>query len=212
MRGGKRFLIEVMKREGHLTRPEVARAFERVPREHFVLPEHSRQAYADMPLPIMAGQTISQPSTVAIMAELLDVQKGHKVFEVGTGSGYQAAILSEIVGKDGKIITTEIVPAVLEFGKKNLKKYKNVSVLLHDGSQGYVKKAPYDRIIITAAAPRIPDALKKQLKAGGKLVAPVGSGEIQVMTVIERVSDAEYNTTYHGEFAFVPMKTGLKKV
>ncbi len=208
MREDKKFLIELMKREGALRTPNIIRAFEKVPREKFVLPAYAKDAYADIPLPIMAGQTISQPSTVAIMTELLDAHAGHKVFEVGTGSGYQAAILSEIVGKNGRVITTEIVPEVFEFGKKNLQKYKNVTVLFCDGSEGYEKEVPYDRIIITAAAPEIPEALKKQLKVGGKLVAPVGVGYIQEMTLVERVSKTEYNTTYHGQFAFVPMKTG----
>ncbi len=206
MRAEKSFLLSLMKSEGVLKSPLAIRAFEKVARENFVLPEYKKRAYADIPLPIMAGQTISQPSTVAIMTELLGVRDGDKVFEVGTGSGYQAAILSEIAGKEGKVITTEIVPEVFEFGKKNLEKYRNVEALLFDGSKGYEKEAPYDRIIITAAAHKIPDVLKKQLKIGGKLVAPVGAGLMQEMTLIERVSEKEYLTTYHGAFMFVPMR------
>lgn len=205
MRAEKTFLLNLMKSEGVLKSPHVILAFGKVSREDFVLPEYKKRAYDDMPLPIMSGQTISQPSTVAIMTELLDVRDGNKVFEVGTGSGYQAAILSEIVGESGNVITTEIVPEVFEFGKKNLEKYRNVEAILLDGSKGYEKGAPYDRIIITAAAPEIPEILKKQLKVGGKLVAPVGAGFMQEMTLIELVSEKEYKITYHGNFMFVPM-------
>ncbi len=206
MREDKRFLLDLMKNDGVLKSPLVVRAFEKVARENFVLPEYKKRAYDDIPLPIMVEQTISQPSTVAIMTELLDVRDGNKVFEVGTGSGYHAAILSEIVGKNGKVITTEIVPEVYAFGKKNLEKYMNVEVIFLDGSKGHEKKAPYDRIIIAAAAPETPEILKNQLKVGGKLVVPVGAGPLQEMTLIERVSKKKYKSTYHGNFMFVLMK------
>ncbi len=212
MREDKRFLLNLMKSNGVLKSLLAIHAFEKVAREDFVLPEYKKRAYDDIPLPIMAGQTISQPSTVAIMTELLGVREGHKIFEVGTGSGYQAAILSEIIGKSGKVITTEIVPEVFEFGKKNIEKYRNVEAIFLDGSKGHEKEAPYDRIIITAAAPEIPEILKKQLKVGGKMVAPVGAGLMQKMTLIERVSEKEYKTTYHGAFMFVPMRGDDEKV
>jgi len=172
-------------------------AFNKVPREDFVPAEYKKHAYTNEPLPIGHGQTISQPLTVAVMTELLEAKKGHKILEVGTGSGYQAAILSEIVGTVGKIITTEIIPELFEFAKKNLARYKNVNVLNIDGSLGYPGK--YDRIIVAASAPSVPKPLIEQLKEGGRLVIPVEDR----MMLIEK--NGKIKETFIGYYAFVPL-------
>lgn len=165
----KKRLIAKLRAEGWLKSSAVIRAFESVSRELFVKEEDIEQAYLDVPLPISKGQTISQPLTVAFMTELLDVKAGQKVLEIGTGSGYQAAILASIVGPSGKVYSVEIIPELVEFAKKNLEKakIKNVEVFLSDGSIGLKRFAPYDRIITTAAAPQIPEPLKQQLRVGG---------------------------------------------
>ncbi|MBI2579214.1 MAG: protein-L-isoaspartate(D-aspartate) O-methyltransferase [Candidatus Aenigmarchaeota archaeon] len=195
-------LVREIIETGFLRTEEIIAAFRKVPREEFVLPQFRDHAYANEPLPIAAGQTISQPLTVAAMTEALQPEKGQKILEVGSGSGYQAAILAEIAGNKGKIITTEFIPGLAKFAEENLKRcgYKNVFVILHDGSQGYEKEKPYDRIIVTAAAPNIPEPLIDQLKKGGKLVIPVGDE----MFLVEK--NKEIKKTFLGYYAFVPLK------
>src|SRR3989338_7938970 len=162
------FLVKFMNKDeliqelidcGMLKTRQVIDAFKSVPRENFVPAEYKKHAYDNYPLPIAAGQTIAQPLTVAAMTEALQISRGNKVLEIGTGSGYQAAILSEIVGSKGRVITTEIIPELFEFAKKKLGNYKNVTLLNVDGSFGYEKYAPYDRIIVTASAPTVPKPL-----------------------------------------------------
>lgn len=198
----KESLIREIIEYGYLKTPEIIAAFRKVQREEFVLPEHRDYAYVNEPLPIAAGQTISQPLTVAAMTETLQPAKGQKILEVGAGSGYQAAILAEIVGSKGKVITTEVIPELARFAEENLKRcgYKNVFVILWDGSLGYASEAPYDRIIVTAAAPKIPEPLIEQLKKGGRLVIPIGDE----LYVIEK--NKEIRKTFLGYYAFVPMK------
>lgn len=181
-------------------------AFKKVPREKFVLEKYKEDAYADVPLPILAGQTISQPTTVVMMLDALEVRQGMKVLEVGAGSGYNAALLSVLVGSKGKIITTEIIPELAEFARKNLKNagIKNVVVVRHDGSQGFEKEAPYDRIICTAAAPKIPKPLTDQLKEGGVLLVPVGPACGQEM-IRARKQKGKIITEKLGGFIFVPL-------
>src|SRR3989338_2190511 len=158
-------------------------AFKKIPREKFINKEHLDEAYGDYPLSIGEGQTISQPTTVVIMTEALELKESDKVLEVGTGSGYQAAIIANIVGKKGKVISTEIADDLAEFAKANIKKLniKNIKIIRHDGSKGYEQEAPYDRIIITAACPRIPKPLISQLKENGIIIAPVGNMLEQAM-------------------------------
>lgn len=184
----------------------VLEAFEKTPREEFVLPEYREEAYEDRPLPIPSGQTISQPTTVALMTEALDVEEGNIVLEVGAGSGYQAAILSKLVGP-GHVYTTEIIPELVEFARKNLEKLKidNVTVIHADGSVGLPAYAPYDRIIVTAAAPSVPDRLIIQLKENGILIIPVGSVYDQEMFKIVK-SDEGLQKTSLGNFMFVKLK------
>jgi len=154
--------------------PAVLSAMRKVPRHQFVPKSLELLAYNDRPLPIGQGQTISQPYIVAYMTEVLDLEAGDKVLEIGTGSGYQAAILAEIVRE---VYTIEIVPELAETARERLGVlgYENVHVRHGDGYQGWPEHAPYDAIILTAAPEQIPQALLDQLKVGGRLVAPVGT-------------------------------------
>ena len=167
-------MVDLLVKDGYLHGKDVIKAFKKVDRENFISIENRPAAYEDTPLPIGFGQTISAPSMVAIMTEKLDAKKGMKILEIGAGSGYQAAILSEIVGKSGKVITIERIQEVAGYARKNLAKYKNVKLIVGDGTLGYEKDSPYDRIIVTAAAPQIPQLLIEQLKIGGILAIPVG--------------------------------------
>jgi protein-L-isoaspartate(D-aspartate) O-methyltransferase len=176
-----------------------------VPREKFVLPLFQEEAYEDYPLPIGLNQTISQPTTVAIMTEALNPTFGDKILEIGAGSGYQAAILSEIVGPGGNIITIEILPELVKLAKRNLKAYENVKVLKRDGSKGYKKEAPYDRILVAAAAPVVPEALFEQLKEGGILLVPVGEPRKQKLLKITKQKKGARKVEDLGAFIFVPL-------
>ncbi|ABU82059.1 protein-L-isoaspartate O-methyltransferase [Ignicoccus hospitalis] len=171
----KRELIRNLIAEGYIKRKEVAEAMMKVPRELFVPEELRHMAYEDTPLPIGAGQTISAPHMVAYMVEAAELRRGDKVLEVGTGSGYHAAVMAELVGPEGHVYTIERIPELAERARERLKAlgYNNVTVLVGDGSKGYPPAAPYDKIIVTAAAKRVPEALLKQLKVGGIMVIPV---------------------------------------
>jgi len=178
-------------------------AFRAVPREEFVPERYRDLAYVDSPLDIGEGQTISQPYTVAFMTQLLDPQPEDVVLEVGTGSGYQAAILSRLAKR---VYTIERFEDLAGRAKELLKRlgYENIGVIVGDGSRGLSKYAPYDGIIVTAAAPKIPQPLIDQLKVGGRLVAPVGSGLVQEMTKITKTKKGLEKETYPG-FRFVPL-------
>lgn len=181
-------------------------AIMKVKRELFVLKEDLKEAYGNYPLSIGMNQTISQPYTVAKMIEALELKKGEKVFEIGTGSGYNACVISEIVGKKGKIITTEIIPGLIEFAKRNIKKagYKNITILNIDGSKGYIDEAPYDKCIVTAACKEIPRELVKELKINGILVVPVGEHyEQKLLKITKRKSEEIIDNL--GDFRFVPL-------
>ncbi len=161
--------------------PRVIKAILEVPRHAFVPPEYIDQAYNDYPLPIGAGQTISQPYMVAVMTELLEVQDDNKVLEIGTGSGYQTAILAKLAKE---VYTVERIPELSQRAQRILRKLgiTNVHFKVGDGSEGWPEHAPYDRIIVTAAAPDIPEPLEEQLKGGGIIVIPIGDigGQILV--------------------------------
>ncbi len=166
-------LVDSLIRQGALKTPQIINAFRIVDRRNFVPKDLVKYAYVDEPLPIGRGQTISQPYTVAVMTEALEPRKGHKVLEIGTGSGYQAAILSRIVSP-GKVVTVEIDPILHEAAKERLKRYENVIPILSDGSEGYEPESPYDRIIITCESPKFPKVIYSQLKKGGIMVVPIG--------------------------------------
>lgn len=162
----------------------VLNAMERVPRQHFISPNLAFAAYRDSPLPIAEGQTISQPYIVALMTELLEVEPEHRVLEVGTGSGYQAAVLAELAGR---VHSIEIVAPLARSSADRLEAlgYRNVTVRAGDGYAGWPEHAPFDRIIVTAAAPHVPQPLVEQLKPGGRMVIPVTRrrGEEELMLV-----------------------------
>ncbi len=179
-------------------------AFKKVDRKNFCIEEYKELAYIDKPLPILAEQTISQPTTVAMMTEAIKPSKNDKVLEIGAGSGYQAAILAEIV-KPGKVYTIERIKELYDFAKQNLKDYENVEVIYGDGSKGLEEKASFDCIIVTAGAPKVPEILKQQLKIGGKMIIPVGENNYyQKMQLVKRKSN-EFEITDLGYFAFVPL-------
>jgi len=181
---------------------KVIDAFKKVSREEFVLPEWKEAAYEDSALPIIAGQTISQPSTVVLMLDALEA-KG-KVLEIGAGSGYNAALLSKLADK---VYSIERIKELADFAKKNLKKagIRNVTVIHSDGKKGYAKEAPYDRIIVTAAAEKIPDILLKQLKDGGVLLMPVGPEYGQQLIRVRR-KGKDYLYEKLGGYVFVPLR------
>jgi len=170
--GRMQFLLALRKRG--IGDANVLRAMDEVPREHFVDKPFLSSAYADQALPIACGQTISQPYVVAYMTEQLEVQREHRVLEIGTGSGYQAAILSQLAGE---VITVERYRTLAETARKALAElgYDNVNVLVGDGLNGVPEHAPYDRIIVTAAAETIPEKLVEELAKGGIMVLPLGA-------------------------------------
>lgn len=176
-----------------------------VPREKFVSEEYASEAYLNKPLPIGFDQTISQPSLVAKMTEELELTGNEKVLEVGTGSGYQSAILS-LLAKE--VYTIEIVPQLAKKAKETLKRlgYNNVHVLSGDGTLGLPLHAPYDAIIVTAAAPNIPQPLVEQLAEGGKIVVPIGNlwFDQDLMTAIKKHGKLEIHKIY--DVVFVPLK------
>ncbi|MBN1644862.1 protein-L-isoaspartate(D-aspartate) O-methyltransferase [Candidatus Woesearchaeota archaeon] len=200
----KQDLIDQWTKLKMITNKRVIDAFKKVKREDFVVKEYLKEAYEDVPLPILQLQTISQPTTVVIMLQALDVRPGMKVLEIGAGSGYNAALLSILVGKKGRVYTTEIIPELADFAKNNLKKFKNVKVYQSDGSAGLPVHAKYDRIICTAAARTIPRPLIDQLKEGGIIVIPVGPkyGQKMVKGVKKK---GKLETISLGDFMFVPL-------
>jgi protein-L-isoaspartate(D-aspartate) O-methyltransferase len=183
--------------------PRVLQAMRSVPRHLFVPEPYAREAYQDYPLPIGNDQTISQPYIVAVMTELLSPENGDLILEIGTGSGYQAAIL---VACGASVISIERIPAVADLAKRNLTRagIRNVLVLCQDGTLGYAEKAPYNGILITAATPALPEPLLQELADGGRLVAPVGDRDIQELTRVTRNKD-EYHTERFGAVRFVPL-------
>ncbi|NYB52244.1 MAG: protein-L-isoaspartate O-methyltransferase [Methanobacteriaceae archaeon] len=202
-------LVEKLLNQGYIKTEKVKKAMLKVPREEFMSPETRSYAYLDRPLPIGKGQTISAPHMVAIIAEKLDLTEGMNILEIGTGFGYNAAVVAEIVGSSGHVYTVERIPSLAEKAMENLERtgYKDkVTVILGDGTLGYPPEAPYDRIYATASPPKIPKPLKKQLKIGGKLILPMGSHSyFQELVSVKRISEDSYQTKNLGGVAFVPM-------
>ena len=198
---GRRRLLTSLRTS--ITDERVLRAMERVPRERFVPPEHRDMAYEDIPLPIGAGQTISQPFIVALMTEALGLTGTEKVLEIGTGSGYQAAILGCLAGK---VVTVERFPDLAEGAAEKLRELGllNVDVHVARESLGWPEEAPYDAIIVTAAAPRVPQSLLDQLKDGGRLVIPVGTRWDQELLVVTKRAECITRTSLGG-CRFVPL-------
>ena len=198
--------VEKLVREGIIRSEAVKLAFLKYPRYLFVEEKYRRYAHLDEPLPIPAGQTVSAPHMVAIMLELAELKPGMNVLEIGTGSGWNAALISELVKND--VYTVERIPELVEFARRNLERagVKNVHVILGDGTKGFPPKAPYDRIIVTAGAPDIPKPLLEQLKPGGKLIIPVGSYHLwQDLLEVIKLEDGSIKVKNRGGVAFVPL-------
>ncbi len=200
--GLRRKLIEEIRKKG-ITDKRVLDAMYAVPRHFFMDKAFLEQAYADKAFPIEAGQTISQPYTVAFQTHLLDVFKGAKVLEVGTGSGYQAAILAKM---GAWVFSIERHKQLYEKAKERLHTLGyDVNCFYGDGFNGLPPFAPFDRILVTCGAPHIPEELLKQLKPGGIMVVPVGAGEIQEMTTVLKKDENDFEIHTLGKFRFVPM-------
>ncbi len=199
----RRRMVERLKEELGIS-DKVAKAMLKVPRHLFVPSSYEKEAYMDTPLPIGKGQTISAPHMVAIMCELLDLKRGEKVLEVGAGSGYHAAVVAEIVGKEGKVIAIERIPELAERARNTLRYlgYDNVKVIIGDGSKGYPPEAPYDKIYVTASAPDVPKPLIDQLKPGGRMVIPIGKYD-QHLYVIEKDERGKVKRRVWGPVRFV---------
>lgn len=199
-------LLDDLIKRGWLKTEKIIKAFEEIKRVDF-LPENVKDlAELNEALPIGRGQTISQPLVVAFMLELLKPEKGDKILDVGSGSGWTSALLAHIVGKEGKITAIEIIPELTEFGKKNVKKYNFVEkgivkFVCADGSKGYQNEAPFDKILASASARQIPKAWKEQLKIGGRIVTPIGSS----IWLFLKKSDKEFEGTEYPGFVFVPL-------
>ena len=200
--GLRKQLVEIIREKG-ITDCNVLAAIGKVPRHFFFDSSFLKYAYEDKAFPIGAGQTISQPYTVAFQSQLLMLTRGQKVLEVGTGSGYQACILAEI---GAKVFSMERQKSLYDKAVQFLPSLGyRIKLFFGDGYKGLPAYAPFDKIIVTAGAPFIPDALMDQLKPGGILVIPVGSEDVQEMTTITRISEKDFQKREHGKFRFVPL-------
>lgn len=203
-------LIEELIQDGYLKNLAIIEAFKAIRREDFIPDEVKLEAKGNYPLPIGYNQTISQPLTVAFMLELLEPEAGNKILDVGSGSGWQTALLAHIVGPQGKVYAIERISELKEFGENNVKKYNFikkgiVEFICGDGSKGLPEKGPFDRIIVAAAASKIPEDLLKQLKVGGRLVIPVGPQGLQDMILIIKKDDDKFEEKKFSGFTFVPL-------
>ncbi|MCE3227255.1 MAG: protein-L-isoaspartate O-methyltransferase [Bacteroidetes bacterium] len=200
-------LVESIRQKG-FTNDIILKAIERVPRHLFVDEDYNlKEIYTDQPLDIGLGQTISQPYTVAFQTSLLELNRGDKVLEIGTGSGYQSAVLFEL---GANVFSIERQQALFNKTKEKLASlgYNAIKLFYGDGHEGLPANGPYDKILITAAAPEIPGKLLKQLKTGGIMVVPVNK-TIQQMIKVTKISDTEIETEACGHFNFVPMLPGI---
>jgi len=200
-------MVKRLLEHGYISSPEVSLAMESVPRHLFVPQELQVSSYQDSPLYIGEGQTISAPHMVGMMVENLDLKRGHKVLEIGGGSGYHAAVMAEMVRPDGHIYAVERIEALAGRARRNLQNagYSDlVTLIVADGSKGLPDFAPYDRISVAAAAPSVPEPLKQQLADGGKLLVPVGGRWYQDLILVVRKGD-EFMQENLGGCVFVPL-------
>ncbi len=195
-------LVDSLRQKG-ISDEHLLSAFQKVEREKFVQAVMKSNAYKDIALPIGYNQTISQPFTIAIMTEALQIKKGEKVLEIGTGSGYQAAILFEM---GAKVYSVE---RHIDIYNGVLKRFEKLRIRVHckygDGTLGWDQYSPFDKIIVTAGSPSIPETLKKQLAINGKMVIPVGNMSTQTLKVLTKISDTEFVVEEIPQFAFVPL-------
>jgi protein-L-isoaspartate(D-aspartate) O-methyltransferase len=204
-KGKRKKLVADLRLKG-ISDEEVLRAIDTVPRHLFMDPAFFIHAYVDKAFPITSGQTISQPYTVAVQTSLLQLKKRDKILEIGTGSGYQAAILAEM---GARVYTIERYRELYLKAQRILTSLGySADFFYGDGYEGKPQYGPFDGILITAAAPEVPETLLQQLKTGGKLIVPVGSSGSQVMTVVERTGTDSFEYSEHGKFVFVPMLKG----
>jgi len=198
-------LINLMKNTGYLNDSNVEKAFKKAPRHNFVPDSQKNIAYENIPIPILEGQTISQPIVVARMTEWLDLKDGHKVLEIGSGSGWQSAILSNLVG-DGKIFTIERHEKLANLAKKNLENLgiKNVKIIHGDGNKGLLENAPFDRILVAAACKVVPPKLLDQLAIGGLLIAPIGDN-VQSLILLKKTDKGFKEIKKQEGYVFVPL-------
>ena len=200
-------LIDSLIKDGWLKTQRIIKAFEEIERIDFMIGDNKDLAELNEALPIGEGQTISQPLVVAFMIEKLKPEPGQKILDIGSGSGWTSALLSYIVGDKGKVIAIELIPELKEFGEKNTAKYnfkeKGIAEFIcADGSKGYKKEAPFDRILASAAlGDEVPQAWKEQLRIGGIIVTPISSS----IWVLEKKSEKEFKETEYPGFAFVPL-------
>src|SRR4030042_3402013 len=200
------YFVESLIKEGWLRTPWIIEAFEKVKRIDFMPEDMKNLAELNEALPIGDGQTISQPLVVAFMLEQLGPEPGNKILDIGSGSGWTTALLADIVGKKGKVFGIEVIPELKEFGERNVRQYSFiekgiVKFILADGSKGYREEAPFDRILASASAKKIPQAWKEQLKIGGRIVAPIGTS----IWMIEKESEESFKKVEYPGFAFVPL-------
>ena len=201
-KGLRQILVDKIRKKG-ISDESVLNMINEIPRHLFLDNAFVQFAYQDKPFPIGSGQTISQPYTVAFQTQLLELNPYEKVLEVGTGSGYQAAVL---IGMEANVYTIERQKELFQKTKEFLPELGyNCNFYYGDGYKGLEQFAPFDKIIVTCGAPTIPEDLIKQLKVGGRMVAPIGKGDVQVMNLVEKISETETKITTHGEFSFVPM-------
>ncbi|MBZ1345410.1 MAG: protein-L-isoaspartate O-methyltransferase [Candidatus Nealsonbacteria bacterium] len=218
-------LIDSLIKEGWLKTPRIIEAFKKIKRVDFLPEEMKDLAELNEALPIGFGQTISQPLVVVFMLEQLQPQPGEKILDIGSGSGWTSALLGEIVGekdlpagRQGKVIAIDIVPELVEFGRKNVTKYNflapyrtegsgagiekgTVELICADGSKGYQKEAPYDKILVSASAEKLPSAWKEQLKIGGRIVTPIGTS----IWLFIKKTEKEFEEIEYPGFVFVPL-------
>jgi protein-L-isoaspartate(D-aspartate) O-methyltransferase len=200
-------MVETQLRERGIKDERVLAAMTRVPRHEFTPEAFRHQAYADHPLPIGEGQTISQPYIVALMLEALELKSGDKVLEVGTGSGYVTALLAELAAQ---VVSVERHAVLADEAREVLARmdYTNVKVIADDGSLGFSALAPYDAIVVSAAAAEVPRALLAQLAEGGRMIIPVGPPDAQQLQLIQR-RNGELQTTWRETCRFVPLVPGM---
>ncbi|MDP2666047.1 MAG: protein-L-isoaspartate(D-aspartate) O-methyltransferase [Candidatus Diapherotrites archaeon] len=203
-------LVKKLEGEGVLLTPSILQAFRQVPRELFISPPHRRQAYEDMALPLAPRQTISQPYTIAVMLEFLSPQPGESILEIGSGSGYVLALLSQIVGLQGKVFGVELNPETVEGSEGVLKalKINNVEVKAGDGKEGWPEKAPFDRILVSAACTHLYPAWETQLVPRGTIVAPIGGAAAQHLVKARKTNGTiQEEVCPKGLFVFVPLRS-----
>jgi protein-L-isoaspartate(D-aspartate) O-methyltransferase len=205
-KGLRRKLVETVRSKG-ITNEKVLEAIDKIPRHFFLDSAFDEVAYEDKAFPIDAHQTISQPYTVAYQTQLLDIKPFDKVLEIGTGSAYQASVLAEM---GAQVFTIERQKKLFDSNKQfaYIKKYPNIKFFYGDGYEGLPTYAPFDKVIITAAAPEIPQKLIAQMKTGAMMVIPVGSGDVQVMKRLIKQADGSMKEEIYDHFSFVPMLGG----